>query len=86
MLDTILKALEIHGPIGAVLLLFGVVGREHIKRDEAARKSVTERLAALETDRVTKHDLERVFDRIESVSAQMQENQNTLLQALSRRS
>lgn len=84
-MDTILKALEIHGPIGAVLLLFGIVGREHINRDEAARKALAEKVSALETDRVTKHDLERVFDRIESVSAQMQENQNTLLQALSRR-
>lgn len=85
MFDAILEALKIHGPIGAVFLAFGAMGHRHIASDDSRQKAILDRLSALETDRVTKHDLERVFDRIEGMSEQMAENQNTLLTALSQR-
>lgn len=75
MFDAIIEVLKIHGPIGAVFLAVGYIGREHIKRDHRRFSEI---------EKAHKHDLERVFDRIERVADQMQENQNVLLQALTR--
>lgn len=86
MLDSILDALKIHGPIGAVILAMGYVGQLHIRRDQVRQKLLERRISDLEQDRVTKHDLERVYDRIEAVSTQIQTNQNTLLGVLTRTS
>jgi len=84
MWDAMLEALKIHGPIGAVFLAIGYVGREHLKRDDKVRRALSQRLDAVEA--AHKHDLERVFDRIEEVSSQIQTNQNVLLSALAQRS
>lgn len=85
MIEAFLDALKIHGPIGAVLLVMGYVGKVHISRDREHQKLLDLRVAALEQDRVTKHDLERVFDRIEAVSDQVSENQRVLLSVLTRK-
>lgn len=82
LLDAVLEALKIHGPIGAVFLAIGIIGRERFKQDDQRHKENDHRLADLENDRVTTHDLERVFDRIEGVSQQLQQNQNAILNAL----
>lgn len=85
MFDAILDALKIHGPIGAVILAVAYIGRERFRLDNRRHRENVDRIADLENDRVTKHDLERVFDRIEQVAGQIQTNQNVLLTALARR-
>jgi hypothetical protein len=83
VIDAILEALKIHGPIGAVFLAVGFIGREHFRVDRQRNRQLLNRIESVEA--AQKHDLERVFDRIEEVSSQIQTNQNVLLSALAPR-
>lgn len=85
MYDFLFSLVKTHGPIAASVVAVGYMLQRHTKIDRRAFRDATKRLADLEADRVTKHDLELVFDRISAVSTQIQTNQNVLLTALAQR-
>ena len=84
-MDAILAALELHGPIAAVAIGLVYIGRQHIKEDASHHHQVEERLRILETDRVVKADLERVYDRVERLSTELHSGQEKILALLAHR-
>ena len=81
-MDELLKALELHGPIAALVIAAVYVGRAHIKEDSSTHRAVEARLRALEADRVVKADLERVYDRVERLSSELHTGQEKILSLL----
>lgn len=85
MIDWLLDMLKVNGPVAAAIGAVALVLNRHVNRDRDDADAVDTRLRALESDRVTRHDLERVLDRIDQISGQISDNQTTLLDVLTRK-
>ena len=79
MMKEILDLLQIHGPIGAVLIVLGIVGRKHMLKDSEEHKAMDVRLDLLEQDRVRQADLIRVHDRLNELTQQNSDNHAEVL-------
>jgi hypothetical protein len=67
-MDAFLAMLELHGPIGAVLLAFVYIGRQHFRSDDERHRAGQKRLAHIESEQ--KKDLQQVYRKIDETSRQ----------------
>lgn len=80
MFDFLIDQVKTHGIIGAAVLLLAYVGREHIKADE----KVLERVTALETDRVKREDLRKLYDIMDAGFKESRQQNQTIMVMLAR--
>lgn len=92
----LLTAAGLPASTAAAVAAIAWVGNKHVQQDKErekearhGREALDERLRALESDRIVKADLNRVYDRIDSLGSELREqNQNSLelmLAALAKR-
>lgn len=73
---------KVHGPLGAAVVAIVYWGRKHFISDRREFKAVDERFKALEVNRVTREDYNRLDAKLDSIAGQ---NTETLRMLAERR-